>query len=80
MPVFMICRFLMAISVYAKFLTAFTLVMEVTGSEHRATFGTLARGGKPIGYVLVPIIAYFARDFRYLQLVITAPQVLWLYW
>lgn len=70
----------MAVSVYTKFLTAFTLVMEVTGSNHRSTYGTLARGGKPIGYVLVPVIAYFTRDFRLLQLAITLPQLVWLYW
>lgn len=40
---FMAMRFLMAAAVYAKFLTAFTLVMEVAGSEHRTTYGSLAR-------------------------------------
>ncbi|KAI1296649.1 Solute carrier family 22 member 3 [Halotydeus destructor] len=77
---FIVSRFLMATAVYAKFLTGFTLVMEVAGSDHRSTYGTLARAGKPIGYVLVPVLAYYTRDFRYLQLAITLPQILWIYW
>jgi OCT family organic cation transporter-like MFS transporter 4/5 len=77
---FMVSRFILGISVYAKFMTAYTLVMEVAGAKERSVFGPLTRMGRSIGIVVLTIVAYFIRDYRYIQLAVTVPQVIWLYW
>lgn len=77
---FMASRFILGISVYAKFMTAYTLVMEVAGPKERSVFGPLTRMGRSIGIIVLTVIAYFLRDYTYIQLAVTLPQVIWLYW
>lgn len=77
---FMLCRFILGIAVYAKFLTAYTMVIEVAGSHERTIYGPLTRMGRSIGTIVITILAYYVRSFRQLHLLITLPGVLWLYW
>lgn len=77
---FMISRLSLGFFVYAKFMTAYTLVMEVAGSKERSIFGPLTRMGRSLGIIAITIVAYYIRNFRYLQLSVTVPQILWIYW
>ena len=77
---FMLSRFFLGIAVYAKFMTAYTLVMEVAGPKERSVFGPLTRMGRSVGIVILTIVAYFLRDFRMIQLAVTLPQIAWIYW
>lgn len=77
---FMFFRFLLGVAVYAKFLTAYTMVIEVAGSHERTVYGPLTRMGRSIGTIVITILAYYIRSFRQLHLVITLPSALWLYW
>ena len=77
---FMVNRFLLGIAVYAAFMTGYTMVMEVAGTEERTVYGPLARAGRSIGVIVVTIVAYYIRDYRYIQLAISLPTLVWMYW
>lgn len=77
---FMLSRFLLGIAVYAKFLTAYTMVMEVAGNEERTVYGPLTRVGRSFGIIVITVVAYYTRNFRYLQLVVTIPGILNIFW
>lgn len=77
---FMIFRLILGITVYAKFLTAYTMVMEVAGSKERTIYGPLTRMGRSVGTIVITIIAYYVNNFRQLHLIITLPGIFWLFW
>lgn len=77
---FMVSRFFLGIAVYASFMTGYTMVMEVAGTNERTVYGPMCRVGRSVGVIVVTIIAYYIRDFRYIQLAVTLPTVGWLYW
>lgn len=53
-----------------------SLVLETTGPKYRADLGIAIQFGWALGYIILPGAAYLLRDFRYLQLVCTLPQLL----
>ena len=77
---FMIFRLILGIAVYAKFLTAYTMVIEVAGSKERTIYGPLTRMGRSVGIIVITVVAYYATNFRQLHLLITLPGAVWLYW
>lgn len=77
---FMLSRFFLGIFVYAKFLTAYTMVMEVAGTEERTVYGPMTRIGRSFGIIIITIVAYYTRNFRYLQLVVTLPGIVKIFW
>ena len=77
---FMIGRFLLGAAIYSLFMTAYTMVMEVAGTDERTVYGPLTRVGRSIGVIVITIVSYYIRDFRYIQLAVTVPTFLWLYW
>lgn len=56
--------------------------MESVGPEGRTTMGMLYQGFFAVGFMLLPGIAYFVNEWRYLQLAISVPSALLLlyYW
>ncbi|CAB4070220.1 SLC22A4_5 [Lepeophtheirus salmonis] len=54
----------------------FVLVTEVCGPKYRTIFGILTQFPFGIGAALLPLIAYFLRDWFSLQLAISIPSVL----
>lgn len=77
---FMTFRFVLGIAVYAKFLTAYTMVIEVAGSKERTIYGPLTRMGRSVGIIVITVAAYYATSFRQLHLLVTLPGAVWLYW
>ncbi|XP_035220819.1 solute carrier family 22 member 5-like [Stegodyphus dumicola] len=73
--IFIFLRFFLALGVTAAYTTAFVIVMEVMGSEVRPLYGVVAKFGWTLAYVSLPIVAWFIRDWRQLQIAITLPWV-----
>ena len=60
----------------------FISALELTGPNFRTVTGVVYPMFYSIGYSLVPVIAYFVRDYRKLLLIICGPNVVCLlfYW
>ncbi|XP_045588887.2 organic cation transporter protein isoform X1 [Procambarus clarkii] len=79
---FILLRFFIAAFTSGIFLPNFVILMEVVGPEGRTIMGMMYQGFFSVGFSLLPAIAYFVREWRYLQLCISVPSVLLLlyYW
>lgn len=57
-------------------------VTELVGVEYRRTVGVVYQMFFSVGILILPLISYFITDWRWLQVVITAPYILFLsyYW
>ncbi|XP_061176496.1 organic cation transporter protein-like [Saccostrea echinata] len=58
------------------FLVAFTMCTELVGPSYRVLAGFLVQGFYSIGYMALSGIAYLIYDWRYIELAITVPVVL----
>jgi len=74
--IFIFLRFLIAFSVSGVFECGFVLVTEICGPTYRTYFGILTQFPFGIGAALLPLIAYFVREWTSLQLAISVPCVL----
>lgn len=79
---FLICRFLIGTSVGGVMLCYYVLVVELSGKSFRPYVIGLSEVAFVLGYFTLPIIAYFVREWRYLQLATSVPWLLTLsfYW
>ncbi|XP_069995179.1 organic cation transporter protein-like isoform X1 [Penaeus vannamei] len=79
---FITLRFFVAAFGSGLFLPNFVLLMEVVGPEARTIMGMMYQAFFSVGFMLLPGIAYFVRDWRQLELCISVPTVLLLlyYW
>merc|ERR1712088_1042835 len=73
---FIFFRFLIAFSVSGVFECGFVLVTEICGPHYRTYFGILTQFPFGWGAALLPVIAYFIRAWKSLQLAISIPCVL----
>lgn len=62
--------------------SAFVILSEIANKKRRASLGIIYNMSYPIGQMIVPLIAFFVRDWRLLQLSISVPAILTLlfYW
>ncbi|KAG9347516.1 hypothetical protein JZ751_005084 [Albula glossodonta] len=60
----------------------YVLLTELVGVEYRRTVGVLYQMFFSVGILILPLIAYFISDWRWLQVAITAPYICFLayYW
>ncbi|XP_053631579.1 organic cation transporter protein isoform X2 [Cherax quadricarinatus] len=79
---FILLRFFMGFFNSGIFLPNFVILMEVVGAEGRTVMGMLYQSCFSLGFMLLPGIAYFVREWRQLELCISVPCVLLLlnYW
>lgn len=79
---FMVSRFLIGTALGGTMLCCFVLLVELSGRTMRPYIMGLCEVPYVSGYVALPIIAYFVREWRPLQLVTGAPWLLTLafYW
>lgn len=74
-------RFFVALGVAGGITTAFVLLIEVVGPEQRTYLGIGIQLGWATGYLILSGLAWFIRNWRFLQLAITLPCLLMVsYW
>jgi MFS family permease len=73
--IFIFLRFCIAFSVSGVFECGFVLVTEICGPKFRTYFGILTQFPFGIGAAMLPLIAYFVRDWQHLQLTISIPCI-----
>ena len=58
------------------------LVTEIVGVEYRRTVGVIYQMFFSVGILILPLLAYYITDWRWLQVVITVPYIVFLayYW
>ncbi|XP_058469882.1 organic cation transporter protein [Solea solea] len=73
-------RFMVGTSVSGVIINAFVLGTEWTGSKHRMLAGIITDYFFGVGYILLAGVAYLIRDWRKLQLTISAPGFLFIFY
>lgn len=68
-PMFLFIRFCSAICNEAADLAAYVLCMEITGIKYRSMVGSLLQAPWAVGYTLLALIAYLAKDWKTIQMV-----------
>uniref|UniRef100_A0A3Q3SNH7 Solute carrier family 22 member 3 n=1 Tax=Mastacembelus armatus TaxID=205130 RepID=A0A3Q3SNH7_9TELE len=78
----LVFRALYGFGVKGGWMVGYVLVTELVGVEFRRTVGILYQMFFSIGLLILPPLAYFIAEWRWLQVVITAPYILMLsyYW
>ncbi|CAB3226709.1 unnamed protein product [Arctia plantaginis] len=73
---FVVCRFLIGTMVGGTMLCCYVLVIELCGKSFRPYMSGLSEVSLILSYITLPIIAYFVREWRTLQLVTSLPWVI----
>ncbi|XP_060947851.1 solute carrier family 22 member 2-like [Limanda limanda] len=78
----LVFRTLYGFGVKGGWVVGYVLITELVGVEHRRTVGVLYQMFFSVGILLLPLLAYFITDWRWLQVVITVPYIVFLsyYW
>uniref|UniRef100_A0A3Q1JNX7 Solute carrier family 22 member 3 n=1 Tax=Anabas testudineus TaxID=64144 RepID=A0A3Q1JNX7_ANATE len=78
----LVFRTLYGFGVKGGWVAGYVLLTEIVGVEFRRTVGVLYQMFFSVGILLLPLLAYFITDWRWLQAVITIPYILMLsyYW
>ncbi|XP_032398408.1 solute carrier family 22 member 2 [Etheostoma spectabile] len=78
----LVFRTLYGLGVKGGWMAGYVLITEIVGVEYRRTVGVIYQMFFSIGILLLPLLAYFIADWRWLQVVITVPYFLFLsyYW
>ncbi|XP_040920316.1 solute carrier family 22 member 2-like [Toxotes jaculatrix] len=78
----LVFRTLYGFGVKGGWVAGYVLITEIVGVEYRRTVGVIYQMFFSVGILLLPLLAYFITDWRWLQVVITVPYILFLsyYW
>ncbi|KAG5891587.1 hypothetical protein JTB14_022252 [Gonioctena quinquepunctata] len=73
---FLVMRFIAALATGGTMITSFVLIMEIVGTPWRTVVGIIYQIPFNLGHLLMPLISYYERDWRYFQAAISAPSLL----
>nr|XP_046229345.1 solute carrier family 22 member 2-like isoform X2 [Scatophagus argus] len=78
----LVVRSIFGFGVKGGWMTSYVLLTEIVGVKYRRTVGILFQMFFSIGNLILPLLAYFITDWRWMQVVITAPYIFFLsyYW
>lgn len=71
-----ICRVFIGFWTPGVFLSAYVIGMEFVGPSKRVFAGIVTQYFFALGYLLIAVIAYFIREWRYLQITLSLPTLL----
>ncbi|KAL8570515.1 hypothetical protein ACOMHN_008872 [Nucella lapillus] len=81
MAVFLPLYFMQGAAHTGVYLVAYTMSTELVGARYRVLAGTVISIFYSLGYMALAGMAYFIRSWRYLEIAITAPVLLFIiYW
>lgn len=77
-----ISRIIVGSTTSGVFLVAYVIAMEMVGPTRRLFAGVVSMMFFSVGYMIVGAFAYFITDWRYLQIALTLPSILFMayYW
>ncbi|EDW80822.1 uncharacterized protein Dwil_GK11735 [Drosophila willistoni] len=77
-----ISRMIVGATTSGVFLVAYVIALEMVGPSYRLFAGTVMQMFFSIGFMLIPLFAYFIHDWRWLQIALTLPGLVFLcyYW
>lgn len=77
-----ISRIIVGATTSGVFLVAYVIAMEMVGPTYRLFAGVVIMMFFSVGYVLTALFAYFITDWRWLQIALTLPGILFMcyYW
>ncbi|XP_062407014.1 organic cation transporter protein [Sardina pilchardus] len=78
--IYVALRFVVGTTISAVIMNAFVLGTEWTGLKHRMLAGIITDYFFGFGYILLAGVAYLIRDWRHLQLAISAPGFLFVFY
>lgn len=75
-------RFILGASLQGVFLVAYVMAMELVGKKRRVLVGVLAQAFYTLGYFMAAFLAYGIESWRWLQITMTVPALLFIpyYW
>ncbi|KAJ3606447.1 hypothetical protein NHX12_025968 [Muraenolepis orangiensis] len=78
----LVFRALYGFGVKGGWVVGYVLITELVGVEYRRTVGVLYQMFFSVGILLLPLLAYYITDWRWLQVVITVPYIVFIsyYW
>ncbi|XP_056436899.1 solute carrier family 22 member 2 [Gadus chalcogrammus] len=78
----LVFRALYGFGIKGGWVVGYVLITELVGVEYRRTVGVIYQMFFSVGIMLLPLLAYYITDWRWLQVVITVPYILFLsyYW
>ncbi|XP_039273257.2 organic cation transporter protein-like [Styela clava] len=69
-------RFFVGFFIYSAFPITFVLIAEITLPKYRTLLGQVLELSFPLGFMLVAMISYYLREWRTIQLAISAPYLI----
>ncbi|XP_072550580.1 organic cation transporter protein [Salminus brasiliensis] len=78
--IYVLLRFVVGTTVSGVIMNAFVLGTEWTGPKHRMLAGIITDYFFGVGYILLAGVAYLIRDWRKLQLAISAPGFIFIFY
>ncbi|XP_008311744.1 solute carrier family 22 member 2 isoform X2 [Cynoglossus semilaevis] len=78
----LIFRLLFGFGVKSGWMAGYVLITEIVGVEYRRTVGVIYQMFFSVGILFLPLLAYFITDWRWFQVAITVPYIVFLvyYW
>ncbi|KAL7389059.1 hypothetical protein ABVT39_025785 [Epinephelus coioides] len=74
----LVFRTILGFSSKGGWMASYVLLTEIVGVEYRRMVGIVYQMFFSCGLLILPLLAYFITDWRWLQVAITAPQILFL--
>uniref|UniRef100_A0A3B4F7R6 Solute carrier family 22 member 3 n=1 Tax=Pundamilia nyererei TaxID=303518 RepID=A0A3B4F7R6_9CICH len=75
----LVFRTILGFSVKGGWMTSYVLLTEIVGVKYRRTVGILYQMFFSVGLLILPLLAYFITDWRWLQVTFTVPYVLFVF-
>ncbi|XP_042359545.1 solute carrier family 22 member 2-like [Plectropomus leopardus] len=78
----LVFRTLYGFGVKGGWVAGYVLITEIVGVEYRRTVGVIYQMFFSVGILILPLLAYYITDWRWLQVAITVPYIVFLsyYW
>ncbi|XP_076034208.1 solute carrier family 22 member 7-like [Oratosquilla oratoria] len=74
--IFILCKFFMSLFNLARYISVFVLILEFSSKNQRSYTGSISGISWALGQMVLPGIAYQVREWNYLSLALTAPNLM----